>query len=168
MTEYDANGDRINSGSQASDDATPDSLMEQFKGQGLKPILIFTVVVHVVLILGSSIPFFVRTITGGSAAKRPEAERLESAVEDATSAIRKIAKKHGLNPQVVSDQFTGGGSRTSKATDAATPDAAADDSASGPETDEPGRVKSAYETNLEVQVQGPSVPSFEDDSDDIF
>lgn len=149
-----------------TNEVTPDSLMGQFKGKGLKPIVMFTLVVHVVLILGSSIPFFVRKAMSADNSKRSEAERIESAVEDATAALRKIAKKHGLNPQDISSQFSGG-ARSGKPAGgaAATPDAmpkAADAPDATPERD-----KSAYETNLESKAEGPSVPSL-DDEEDIF
>lgn len=149
-------------------EATPDSLMDQFKGKGLKPILMFTIVVHVVVILGSSVPYFVRQAFSRDNSKRTETERIESAVEDATTSLRKIAKKHGLNPQDISDQFSG----RSRAP-AAKGDSAATAPAVGPETDEAGeappeRDKSAYETNLESKAEGPALPDFEDDKDDIF
>jgi len=150
------------------EEATPDSLMEQFKGRGLKPIVMFTLIVHVVVILGSSVPFFVKKAFARGNSKRTETERIENAVEDATAALRKIAKKHGLNPQDISDQFSGK-SRPGKAP-AADPAASADeptgteDAAAAPDT----REKSAYETNLEAKAEGPKVPDFEDDKDDIF
>lgn len=146
-------------------EATPDSLMEQFKGRGLKPILMFTLVVHVVVILGSSIPFFVRKAFARDSSKRTEAERVESAVEDATAALRKIAKKHGLNPQDISDQFSGA--------KRARPDAGGETPETEPVPgDEPEAVpergKSAYETNLESKAEGPAMPTFKEEKDDIF
>ena len=147
-------------------EATPDSLMENFKGKGLKPILVFTLVVHVVVILGSSIPYFFKMAFARDNSKRSETERIESAVEDATSALRKIAKKHGLNPQDISDQFGGRRSRSKPGAADEAPDATPD--ATGDTVTPPDREKSAYETNLEVKAEGPSVPSFEDEEDDIF
>jgi len=146
-------------------EATPDSLMDQFKGKGIKPILMFTLAVHVVVILGSSIPFFIRSAMSAGSSKRTEAERVESAVEDATAALRKIAKKHGLNPQDISDQFSGG-RRARPAAGGETPET---EPVSGDEPETiPEREKSAYETNLEAKAEGPTVPTFEDEKDDIF
>ena len=142
-------------------EVTPDSLMDQFKGKGIKPILIFTIIVHVVLVFGSSVPFFIRSVMKPDNSELSEAERVKSAVADATSALRKIAKKHGLNPEDVSSQFAGGGSRTRKASaDAAA--APADAVNTAPDD------KSAFETNLEAKADGPTVPSFDDEQDDIF
>lgn len=150
-------------------DATPDALMEKFKGRGLKQVLVFTVVVHVVVILGSSVPFFVRTALAGDRAKLSEQERIKVAVEDASAALTRIAKKHGLNPQDISSQFGGSGSRTSKSGDAVERAPETDTSrTTAPAEDSPDLEKSAYETNLESTAEGPSVPSFEDDGDDIF
>lgn len=151
-----------------NDEATPDSLMAPFKGMGLKPIVIFTLVVHVVVILGSSIPFFVRKAFSADNAKLTREERVESAVEDATAALRKIARKHDLNPQDISDQFSGKGSRSGNAGGGAA--AAVDAAPESADTSDqpPERGKSAYETNLEAQAEGPSVPTFEDEKDDIF
>jgi len=138
--------------------------MENFKGKGLKPILVFTLVVHVVVILGSSIPYFFKMAFARDNSKRSETERIESAVEDATSALRKIAKKHGLNPQDISDQF---GGRRPKAGKAPAETSGTDEPSEAPDGT-PDREKSAYETNLEAKVQGPAVPTFDDDEDDIF
>ena len=150
----------------ATREATPDSLMDQFKGRGLKPIIMFTLIVHGVVILGSSVPFFVKRAFARGNSNRTEAERIENAVEDATAALRKIARKHGLNPQDISDQFSGG-SRPGKAS-AADSAAPSDEEPTTEDTaDTPGtREKSAYETNLETQVEGPALPTFEED--DIF
>ena len=148
-------------------EVTPDSLMGQFKGKGLKPIVMFTLVVHAVLIIGSSIPFFVRKAMSSDNSKRSEAERIESAVEDATAALRKIAKKHGLNPQDISSQFSGGSRAGKSAGGAAATPGVGPKTADVPEA-APEREKSAYETNLEAKAEGPTVPSFDDEEEDIF
>lgn len=149
-----------------NDEVTPDALMGHFKGKGVVSILIFTVVVHVVLIIGTSVPYLGRSLFGADNSKISEEERIKSAVEDATAALRKIADKHDLNPQDISSQF-GGGSRTAKA--AAAPAAAPDDKKlTGDAEKDPEREKSEYEKNLEKKVDGPKVPTFDDDKDDIF
>ena len=148
-------------------EVTPDALMALFKGKGLKPIVTFTVVVHAVVLIGTSLPFLVESVFGADHSKRSEDERVKSAVEDATAALRKIAQKHGLNPQDISRQFAGGGSRSPEPADAGEPDADGDE-APVLQAPEDGREKSAYETNLETKAEGPTVPNFEDDEDDIF
>lgn len=145
-------------------EATPDSLMASFKGRKLKPILLFTLVAHVVVIGGSSVPYFIRKAMENS--KLSEAERIELAVEETTAALRKIATKYDASAKDITAQFSGG-SRAAKTpgTDAVTtPDAALAGNASGSAGE---RERSAYETNLEVKVEGPTVPTFEDE-EDIF
>jgi len=145
-----------------SSDVTPDSLMAHFKGKGVASIVVFTVVVHAVVLIGSSVPFLVGSVLGADSSKLSEDERVKNAVEDATSALREIAEKHGLNPQDISSQFAGGGSRTVKA---ATPEPGTDTT---PPPEEPEREKSDYEKTLDVKTNGPAIPSFEDEEDDIF
>lgn len=163
-------GTRRQADRQASADVTPDSLLTQFKGKGLKPIVMFTVIAHVVIILGSSVPFLVGHMLGPDNEDLAEEERVKNAVEDATVALRKIAKKHGLNPQDISDQFSGAAPRSTKVP------AAGASSPSSPEADDrddnggsaPEREKSAYETNLKTAAEGPTMPTFEQEQDDIF
>ncbi len=146
---------------QAAKDVTPDSLMAHFKGKGIASIVAFTVVVHTVALVGSSVPFLVGKVLGADSSKLSEEERVKNAVQDATAALRDIAEKHGLNPQDISSQFAGGGSRTAKA--AAEPEPGSD---IAEPVKEPEREKSDYEKTLEVKTNGPAMPVFEDD--DIF
>jgi hypothetical protein len=152
---------------ETNDEVTPDSLMAQFKGKGVVPILIFTLVVHFVLIIGSSVPYLAKSVFGADKSKLSEEERLKSAVEDATAALREIADDHGLNPQDISSQFGGGGSRTAKASASKEP-VADEKKPAGDTKKDPEREKSEYEKKLETKADGPKMPGFEDDKDDIF
>ncbi len=145
-------------------EATPESLMENFKGPKFVSLAILTVVVHVVIILGTSFPFLVGKLGGSS--KLSKEERIKLAVEEATIEIRKIAEDYELNPQEISDQFAGK-SRASRAAEE-NPNAPEEpvekpDDASG----EPPE-KSAIELKIEEKKEGPKVPTFEDKKDDIF
>lgn len=142
-------------------DVTPDSLIAHFKGKGIASMVVFTVVVHAVVLIGSSVPFLVESVLGADHSKLSEEARVKSAVEDVTAALRKIAEKHGLNPQDISSQFAGGGSRMAK------PDALPETGGVEPPPKEPEREKSDYEKTLEVKTNGPAMPTFEDE-DDIF
>lgn len=150
-------------------DETPDSLMSAFRGRGLATILLFTLVVHVVVLGGSSVPFLWRSIFGEDTSELGEAERIKAAVEEATPVLREIAEKHGLNPQQLSSQFAGGGSRAAKvaesssAESAAQPAGAAEPLESSPQ--EPEKPKSALEKELDVKLEGPKQPSLEDEKD---
>jgi NhaP-type Na+/H+ or K+/H+ antiporter len=44
------------------DDTTPDELMEHFQGRSLKSIILFTVVVHAIVLLGTSVPWLWRDL----------------------------------------------------------------------------------------------------------
>lgn len=142
-----------------ADQVTPDTLMERFQGKGLKGIILFTIVVHVVVIGGSSVPYLVRDVFGADTSEMTEDERIKAAVQEATAAIRDIAADYGLNPQDISDQFASGGSRA----------AAVSGTAPEPEEDaitdepEPDRPKSQIEKDIEVTAEGPAVPTIEDD-----
>ena len=61
---------------QAAGETTPDELMAHFKGKKLGPILMFTVVVHVVVLLGTSIPWLLAEVTGGDNSELSEEERI--------------------------------------------------------------------------------------------
>lgn len=141
------------------DDVTPDTLMARFQGSGLKRIIVFTLVVHVVVLLGSSVPYLAKTVFGADTAAMTQEERVKAAVQEATAAIREIAADYQLNPQEISDQFSGGGSRDETVapveTVATEPEAA--------EEAEPERPKSEIEKAIEVKADGPAVPAMEDD-----
>lgn len=153
-------------------DETPDSLMQIFRGRNLVNIVIFTLIVHVVVLGGSSVPFLMEKIFAGNTAELSEEQRIKAAVAEVTPKLREIAEKHGLNPQQLSGQFAGGGSRTTKVTDQG-PDAAPDTPATpatntqDPAPGEAEKPKSELEKELDVTVEGPKQPSL-DEEEDIF
>ena len=89
-------------------ETTPDQLLKAFHGRSFKSIILFTLIVHIVVIVGTSVPYFMRTLTGKSASKLSEQERTELAAREATSALRDIASKHGLKPQDLRSRIAGG------------------------------------------------------------
>jgi hypothetical protein len=169
-------------------DVTPDTLMQRFKGQGLKSIIVFTLVVHAVVLIASSVPYLVTKFFGADTGNMTREEKVKSAVQEASESIRKIAAGYGLNPQDISDQFAGGGSRAAAAaagTEAETPEAetpgtetpaagapkSVAPAAGAPKTvtpvagtpAAPARPKSAIEKELDVKAEGPAVPKVDDD-----
>jgi len=154
--------------SQLNSDATPESLMENFKGPKFVSLVILTVVVHVVIIFGSSVPYVIGKFADSS--KMTKDEKIKLAVEEATIELREIAEKYQLNPQEISDQFSGGGSRTKAADDAAASADQGEDATAKPDEtpEEPEGPKSAIEKAIETKVEGPKMPTFEDKKDDIF
>ena len=148
------------------DDTTPDELMEHFQGRSLGSIIVFTVIVHAVVLLGTSVPFVWKTFFGADTAKMTEEERVELAVKEATASLREIAEEHGLKPQDLSNQFASGAPRAPKASPTANPETTPPaDNGTG---DDPGEPKSAIEKELDKKADGPSVPPVEDDEEDLF
>ena len=146
------------------EEVTPDQLMKHFQGSSLKSIIIFTLIVHAVLLAGSSFPYLYKTIVGKDASEMSEKERTEAAMRDATAALREIAEEHGLKPQDLSSQLAGGAPKAPKAPkdDATTKKPESD---SNTNSEEP---KSAIEKELDKKATGPTVPKPEDDEEDLF
>lgn len=149
-------------------DETPDSLMDGFKGGGLAKMIVFTLVVHVVVLGGTSIPFLLKTVLGDEAEKMTEEEAIQAAVKEATPEIRRIAEHYKLKPSQLSAQLAGGGSRTTKVADSEPPPDEPEEAA--PEDtppDQPEKPKSEMEKELDVTREGPTQPPI-DTEEDIF
>jgi len=153
-------------------DETPNSLMGSFKGPGLGAIIVFTLVIHVIILGGSSVPYVLRMAAAQESKELSEDERIEAAVKEATPVLREIAEKHNLNPQQLSSQFAGGASRTTKtAKNAAKEDDGSQPGATTtpdtPEDGDPEKPKSAIEKEFDVELDGPKQPNL-DEEEDIF
>lgn len=152
---------------------TPDQLLESFRGRSFKSIIFFTLIVHVVVIGGSSVPYFIKTIAGKSDSKLTEEERSDLATKEATAVLREIATKHGIKPQDLSNRLAGGkATKAPSADETSTPkveeEATTPESTQPEETEQP---KSAIEKQLEVKEDGPTVPPIpveEAADDDLF
>lgn len=149
-------------------DETPDSLMDAFKGRRLAPIIMFTFMVHVIVLGGSSVPFFARMVFAKDTSDLSEKDRIKAAVEEATPALRKIAEKHNLNPQQLSAQFAGGASRAARAAgkipdeDVERPPAPGQADSQETEEEKP---ESEIEKELDVKLEGPKQPSLGEEKD---
>lgn len=149
-------------------ETTPDQLLEAFRGRSFKSIILFTLIVHVVVIGGSSVPYILKSASGKSDSKLTEQERTEIAAREATSALRDIAAKHGLKPQDLSTRIAGGAAPAA-APKEDTPPSAEEPVAPAPEEAE--KPKTAIEEQLEVKEDGPKVPTVpieEATDDDLF
>jgi NhaP-type Na+/H+ or K+/H+ antiporter len=142
------------------DETTPDVLMESFHGRSLKSIVVFTLIIHAIILLGTSIPFLIEKVAGKDTSEMSEDERIQLAVKEATSSLRDIADEHGLNVQDISNQFASGAKK---------PKAPATKPVADPKSDtESEKPKSAIEKEIDVKVDGPEVPKVEEDDDDLF
>jgi hypothetical protein len=146
-------------------DITPDSLMADFRGRGIVTILVFTVIVHLVVVVGSSIPYLRAEVLGANTSKMSKDKRVEIALREATIALKEIAEKHELKPQDITSKFASGGSRTSKATTTKSVDEVMNESPKDPE----GPI-SDIENKLREKAVGPDEPdlSGDDDDDELF
>lgn len=152
---------------------TPDQLLESFRGRSFKSIILFTVIAHLVVVGGSSVPYFMKSLAGKSDSKLSEEERTDLATREATALIREIATKHGIKPQDLSNRLAGGSAPKAAAAEETKTPAAPESTApeSTGETGEADKPKSAIEEQLEVKEQGPDVPDIkieEATDEDLF
>jgi len=161
-----------------NDEVTPESLMEHFQGPGLFKMVLVTLIFHAVLVLGTSVSFLKTSLMGEDVSKLTKEQRVEKAVADATASLRKIAAVNGLNPQDISDKFSGGASRAAKkATPTGgvqppvetkpAPEAATAPVMPAPASTNPPAPESQIEKDLKKAVEGPKVPP-PTPTDDIF
>lgn len=158
-------------------ETTPDQLLESFRGRSFKSIILFTLIAHLVVIVGSSIPYFVKSVTGKTDSTLSEQERLDIAAREANSTLRDIAAKHGLKPQDLSARLSGDTPPAAVKEPTTTAPAPATDKPTTP-TPEPAtppteaeKPKSAIEQKIEVKKEGPTVPpvpSDEANDEDLF
>ena len=147
------------------EETTPDQLMKHFQGSSLKSIIIFTLIIHAVLLAGTSFPYLYKMVVGENASEMSEKERTETAMREATAALREIAEEHGLKPQDLSSKLAGGTPKAPKAPKANNASTKASQDDSGTDSETP---KSSIEKELETKAVGPTTPKPEDDEEDLF
>lgn len=150
-----------------SQEITPDQLLESFRGRSFKSIILFTIVVHLVIVIGSSVPYLIRSASGKSDSKLTEQERTEIAAREVTAALRDIATKHGLKPQDLSTRIAGGAAPAAQKEEAPAPK----EEPAAPAPEETEKPKTAIEEELDVKQDGPTVPPVpteEATDDDLF
>ena len=148
----------------SKEEITPDQLMDTFHGSSLKKIILFTVVVHVVLIVSTSGPYLWKLVAGDDNSKLGEKERMELAAREATSSLREIASKHGLKAEDLSSRFSGSAPAAPK------------EEAEKPATEtpavttpaEPEKPKSEIEKEINTKEAGPDLPAIGDEKEDLF
>lgn len=159
--------------SNPTQEITPDQLLQSFRGRSFKSVILFTVIVHAVVICGTSVPYLMKALTGESSSKLNENERTEIAAREATEALRDIATKHGIKPQDLSTRIAGGAAPVAPKEDAtpATKDPAPSETTQPEESGEPEKPESAIEKEIEVKDDGPKVPTIpveEASEEDLF
>jgi hypothetical protein len=149
---------------------SPDQLLQSFRGRSFKSVILFTVIVHVVVIGATSVPYLMKSIIGKSDSKLSEKDRIEVAAREATDSLREIATKHGIKPQDLSSRIAGGAAPAAPKEEAPDPKV----EPTTPETTQPEEIKkskSAIEKQIEAKEDGPKVPSIpveEANEEDLF
>jgi hypothetical protein len=143
-----------------SKDVTPDELMQTFRGRSLKSMLIFTLIVHAVFILATSLPGIVKNLAGGKTEDLTPEERAELATKEATAALREIAQRHGMTAQDLGTRFGSPAARSAAETTTMTANGTPESPATPPST---------IEQQLNTTAEGPVTPPIPPaDDEDLF
>jgi hypothetical protein len=143
---------------------TPDQLMDTFHGSSLKKIILFTLLVHVVLIVATSGPYLWKLVAGDDSSKLGEKERMDIAKREAMSSLREIANKHGLKAEDLGNRFA---DNTPAAPKEETEKPAAETPKEATST-EPEKPKSEIEKQINTKEVGPKLPAIQDEKEDLF
>jgi hypothetical protein len=158
--------------SSSNQDVAPGDLLATFNGRSLKTMVVFTLIVHAVLLLATSGGYLWRAVSGADNSNLSEAERMDLAVQETTAAMRRIAEQHGVKPQDLGGHFAAPAAARGAETPKAAP-ASGDAPASAPAAaaapvpaptpapaaEEP---KSSIEKEIKKALPGPTVPADED------
>jgi hypothetical protein len=154
-----------------NNDLNPDDLLTDFRSKGLFPIIIFTFVIHGVVLLGSSVPWMYDSLFSSVDESASEEERIKEAVREATGSLKDIADKYGIHSEELSSQFSkkdkkGSAPVTSQERKNSSNSGNADQSKS---TDEGDKPKSSIQKEIEAKARGPELPSIpEEQEEDLF
>jgi len=102
---------------QYGDIISPDNLMGDFKGKGISGIFLFTVLIHVILLIVSSLPYIQSEYFDTDPTEIEETKKKEMAFDDVTTIIEEIAEKYNMQPSDITDKFSKSGSRSDKVKD---------------------------------------------------
>lgn len=152
------------------DAVSPDELMGDFRGRPIVKIVVFTLIIHVVVVGVFSVGYLKDQLLGVDTSQLGDEERMDIAVREATTALREITDRHNVSIQDLSSRFAGG-ARKAIAPPASddTPDTA-DPSATTTPPDKPDEPGSEIEKTLQTTEDGPDVPSLapNEEDDDLF
>ena len=154
-----------------NNDLNPDDLMSDFRRKGLLRIIIFTFVIHGVVLLGSSLPWMYDSLFSSVDENASEEERIKEAVREATGSLKDIAEKYGIHPEELSSQFS---KKDKKSSAPATSQERTNSSKSGnadqsQSKDEGDKPKSSIEKEIEIKAKGPELPPIpKEKEEDLF
>ena len=154
-----------------NNELNPDDLMSDFRSKGLLRIIIFTFVIHGVVLLGSSVPWMYDSLFSSVDENASEEERIKEAVREATGSLKDIAEKYGIHPEELSSQFS---KKDKKGSARVTSQERTNSSISGnadqPQSkDEENKPKSSIEREIGIKAKGPELPSIpKEKEEDLF
>lgn len=156
---------------------TPDSLMGDFKGRKLVIAILLAIVLHAVLIHGTSFNYLKTEVFGTDTSEMSKEEKVQIAIGEATAELSKIADRHGLSVEDITSKFSAGGSRSDKLNQSTgtgsdtTPESSPNGTAETPTpkttetSDNPDDGQSDMEKEMRKPVKGPEAPPLNIDDD---
>jgi hypothetical protein len=150
--------------SSSNQETSPSDLLASFNGRSLKAIIVFTLVAHAVLLLATSGGYLWRSISGPDTSAMSETERMDLAVKEASTAMRRIAEQHGIKPQDLGSRFSAPVSGSAAEAPEADPKSAEKAEPAKKPAAAPEEPKSTIEQEIKKAEPGPTVPV----DDDLF
>lgn len=149
------------------DQVSPESLMSDFRVRPIFGLVSVALLAHVLLIGVFSVGYLKTQLLGDDTTSMTKEQRIDSAVREATSALREIAERHNMSPQEFSSRFG------DKSTHGIKPGAATTSQPAAPATtDTPPASRepnSPIEKALDKREAGPQLPTMKpDEEDDLF
>jgi len=146
------------------DKVSPESLMSDFRARPIFGLVTAALLAHVLLIGVFSMGYLKKQLLGDDTASMTKEQRIDSAVREATTALREIAERHNMNPQEFSSRF--GDKSTHGATPSATTTSQPAATVFTNKPDASSEPNSAIEKALDKKEAGPQLPPMKPDKDD--
>jgi len=93
------------------EEVSPDTLMQDFRGKPLVTIVVFTLIVHVVVLAVFSYGYITEDLLGLGKTELTEEQRVDAAVADSTEALQDIANEYKIDLSVLTDRLGTGSGR---------------------------------------------------------
>ena len=151
------------------DQVSPESLMSDFRVRPIFGLIAVALLAHVLLIGVFSLGYLRTKLLGDNTASMTKEQRIDSAVREATSALREIAERHNMNPQEFSSRFGDKSTRGVKPGTATTSQPANPAITVTGEPNASDEPNSPIERALDKKEVGPQLPPMKpDEDDDLF
>jgi len=149
------------------DQVSPESLMGDFRVRPIFGLVSVALLAHVLLIGVFSVGYLKNQLLGDDTASMTKEQRIDSAVREATTALREIAERHNMNPQEFSSRFGDQSTHRAKPGEPTTSQPASNVVTGPPAAS--GEPNSPIEKALGKKKTGPQLPPIKpDEDDDLF